>query len=69
MILYSIEAMYSAFQMTTKMSDVLKSLVEQSDILTNFGADFQTIVSPVSGYIMKSLNSCAYKLFIFCVKL
>ncbi|XP_045515112.1 cGMP-dependent 3',5'-cyclic phosphodiesterase-like [Pieris brassicae] len=32
--------------MTTKMADVLKSVVEQNDILTNFGADFQTIVSP-----------------------
>ncbi|CAG4949373.1 unnamed protein product [Colias eurytheme] len=32
--------------MTPKLTDALKSLIEQNDLLTNFGIDFQTIVAP-----------------------
>ncbi|XP_072939008.1 cGMP-dependent 3',5'-cyclic phosphodiesterase-like [Epargyreus clarus] len=35
--------------MTHKLSEILKSTVEQTDILCHFGADFQAIVTPLIG--------------------
>ncbi|CAK1540739.1 unnamed protein product [Leptosia nina] len=51
--------------MTTKMADVLKTIMEQSDILTNFGSDFQSIVGP---YVTKDNTKKRVIMFPVCDK-
>ncbi|KAH9644091.1 hypothetical protein HF086_015421 [Spodoptera exigua] len=59
--------------LTQKLTDALKSKTEQTDLLTNFGEDFQSIVSPhlpkdstKKRLVLFSVTDCPFSV-IFCV--